>query len=342
MSTYNKPTQEQWNEIEKILINGGTKVGAAIEVLGSKTRESTIRNALARGDISASISEASELISKLKDDMCKMHKELEKETGEEKEVKTSRNGKISYTVPDIPPIVEREFDNSRILVISDLHIPYHHVDALEFLAYLAEKYSPTRVICLGDELDKHAMSFHASDPDLKSAGDELKASLPIIKELQEMFPLMDILDSNHGSMVWRKAKIFGIPKHYIRSYNEVLEVHEGWQWHHDMTIKLPNGNHCYFHHGKSANTIQLSQQMGMCCVQGHYHESFNISYWGNQTGLYWAMQAACLIDDKSYAFSYNNINIKRPIIGTGLIIDSLPVLEPMVLDEDGRWVGRKV
>ena len=39
-------------------------------------------------------------------------------------------------------------------------------------------------------------------------------------------------------------------------------------------------------------------------------------------------------------YSYNNINIKRPIIGTGLIIDSLPVLEPMVLDEDGRWVGR--
>ena len=26
-------------------------------------------------------------------------------------------------------------------------------------------------------------------------------------------------------------------------------------------------------------------------------------------------------------------------VGTGLIIDSLPVLEPMVLDTDGRWTG---
>jgi hypothetical protein len=39
-----------------------------------------------------------------------------------------------------------------------------------------------------------------------------------------------------------------------------------------------------------------------------------------------------------YAFNYNNVNIKRPIVGTGLIIDSIPVLEPMVLDSKGDWV----
>lgn len=230
-------------------------------------------------------------------------------------------------------------DNSRILLISDMHIPYHHQDTFAFLQYLKDKYNPTRIICGGDELDKHAMSYHDSDPDLMSAGDELRKSKEFIKELKKMFPKMDLLDSNHGSMMWRKAKTHGIPKAYIKSYQEVLEVDEDWKWHFDLTITLPNGQKVYFHHGKTSNVTKLSQQMGMNAVQFHYHESFNVNYWGNSTGLYWGLQAGCLIDDDSMAFAYNNVNIKRPVIGTGLIINSLPVLEPMILDNNGRWVG---
>ena len=187
--------------------------------------------------------------------------------------------------------------------------------------------------------DKHALSYHDSDPDLKSAGDELRASLPVIQKLYKMFPKMDILESNHGSLVWRKAKTNGIPRHYIKSYNDVLEVGDGWKWHHDLTIELPNGNKCYFHHGKSSDVLKLSQQMGMNAVQGHYHNDFSAKYWANPNGLYWGLQIGCLIDDESYAFSYNNVNIKRPLIGTGLIVDSLPILEPMILDEHARWIG---
>lgn len=231
-------------------------------------------------------------------------------------------------------------DNSCVLFISDMHIPYHHPDLIAFLKHLKVKYSPTRVICLGDELDKHALSYYDSDPDLPSAGDELRKSLPVIAELFKMFPTMDIIESNHGSLVWRKAKTFGIPKHYIKSYNDVLGVDGGWKWSFDLTITLPNGQKCYIHHGKSSDVIKLSQQMGMCAIQGHYHESFKIDYWGNPNGLFWAMQCGCLIDDDALVFSYNNVNIKRPVIGTGLIIDSQPVLEPMLLDSNGRWVER--
>ena len=228
-------------------------------------------------------------------------------------------------------------DNSRVLLISDMHIPYHHPDTLKFLRYLKDKYDPTRVICLGDELDKQALSYHDHDPDLPSAGDELRRSIPVIRELYEMFPVMDIVESNHGSLVWRKAKTHGIPRQYIKSYNDVLGVGDGWKWSFDLTIELPNGQKCYIHHGKTSNVIQLSQQMGMNAIQGHYHEAYRIDYWGNPNGLFWGMQCGCLIDDDALAFSYNNVNIKRPVIGTGLIIDSIPVLEPMLLDMEGRW-----
>lgn len=228
-------------------------------------------------------------------------------------------------------------DNSRILFISDLHVPYHHKDSIPFLKHLKEKYKPTRVVCLGDEVDMHAMSYHESDPDLPSAGDELEKSLPTILELHSMFPRMDIIESNHGSLVWRKAKTMGIPKHYIKSYNDVLGVGDGWKWSFDLTLTLPNGQKCYVHHGKTNNVIRLSQMMGMCAVQGHYHERLAIDYCGNPSGLYWGVQAGCLIDDSSFAFNYNNVNIKRPVLGTVVVIDSQPILEPMILDNNGRW-----
>lgn len=226
---------------------------------------------------------------------------------------------------------KEEHDNSRILFISDMHIPYQHKGLLPFLDGLKTRYEPTRVICLGDELDKHAMSFHDSDPDLPSAGDELNKSLPIIAELERMFPKMDLIDSNHGSLLYRKAKHHGIPRHYLKGYNEVLGVGEGWKWHFDMTLNLPDGQKVYVHHGKNANALRVAQMMGMSHVAGHYHESFGIQYCSTPANLIWAMQCGCLIDRKALAFAYSNNNMKRQVIGTGLIIDGIPILEAMPL-----------
>jgi len=221
--------------------------------------------------------------------------------------------------------------NARILVISDMHIPYQVDGMIEFLQGLKDKYEPTRIVCIGDELEYHQISFHDSHPDLLSAGDELKGAIKVIKEVEKMFPVVDLIDSNHGSLVYRKAKHHGIPLHCIKSYNEILGVGEGWKWHNDLTLLLPTGQHVFFHHGKAADGLKLSQTMGMCAVQGHYHEKFNIQYWGNSLGLYFSMQVGCLIDDDSYAFAYNNVNLKRPVIGCGLIIDGVPILEAFPL-----------
>lgn len=222
--------------------------------------------------------------------------------------------------------------------MSDMHLPYGHQDTLPFLAYLKAKYKPTRVICLGDELDKHSLSFHSHDPDLASPSDELARALPMIKQLKKMFTKMDILESNHGSLAYRRAKANGIPRGYLKSYNDVLGVDSDWVWHYEMTITLPNGNKVYLHHGKAADIKKLSTSLGMCAVSGHYHQTFKVDYWANSLGLYWGMNVGCLIDDKSLAFAYNNCNLHRPLIGTGLIIDSQPVLVPLLMNESGAWI----
>lgn len=225
----------------------------------------------------------------------------------------------------------KEPDNSRILLISDLHSPYSHKDALKFLKSLKEKYNPTRIICLGDETEGAKLSYHEHDADLPSAGDELKAAQKFLKQLEELFPRMDILNSNHGSLVYRKAKTHGIPMHYIKNYNDILGVGEGWQWYDELIVDLPNGQKVYMHHGKSANALKVSQTMGMNYVCGHFHNSFGIQYWSSPSGLFWTMNSGCLIDNKALCFAYNKLGTTRPIIGTSLIIDSVPILEALPL-----------
>lgn len=221
--------------------------------------------------------------------------------------------------------------NARILVISDLHFPYENPKTFEFLQMLKDKYNPTRVIQLGDECDFHTTSFHDSDPDLYGPAHELIKAQEKIKRLEDMFPVIDLLDSNHGSLVYRKAKHHGIPAHCIKSYNEMLGVGDGWKWHNDLLITLPNGKKVYFCHGRSGDGLKLSKNMACNVVQGHFHSKFNISYWSNPENLFWSMQAGCLVDNNSLAMAYNKLTLDRPIIGCGVIINGVPVLEAMSL-----------
>lgn len=231
-------------------------------------------------------------------------------------------------------------DTSSILVISDQHMPYEHPDMFDFLEAVKKKYKPTMVVNIGDSVDKHAMSFHDSDADLPSAGYELEIAITKIKQMEKMFPEMVIVDSNHGSLALRKFKHHGIPMKYLASQHEIYGVSEKWQWVNDLSVKLPNGQDCYFCHGLSKNGIKLASQRGTNVVQGHYHTEFKIDYIGNPHNLLFSLQVGCLIDRHSLAFAYDKLNLNRPIIGLGLIVDSKPVLVPMILDHSGRWNGK--
>lgn len=230
--------------------------------------------------------------------------------------------------------------NSRILVIGDLHLPYEHKDAFEFLGALKSEYKPDQVICIGDEVDGHAISMHDSDPDLASASHEFENALVGIEKLSKMFPRMDLIESNHGSLMFRRAKKFGLPKCYLKSYNDIYGVGKGWSWHFDLVMSPSHGPDIYFHHGKSANVLRLSQAMGMSAVQGHYHELFGAQWWGNPNALYFGAQTGCLVDHRSLAMAYGKNNLKRPVLGSLMIIDGVAKPIPMVLDGRGRWTGK--
>lgn len=226
-----------------------------------------------------------------------------------------------------------------ILVISDYHAPYNHPDAARFLKACKDKFRPTDVVCIGDEVDFHSLSFHDSDPDLDSASVELEKAIKALKPLYKMFPKCTVIESNHGSMVLRKALVAGMPKKVIRSYNEILDAPKGWKWVFDVKLQTSLGP-IYFCHGKSGAAGRLASQYGMSTIQGHYHEKAQITYISTPERLMFDCHTGCLANDKSLALGYNKINPKRPIVSIVVVVDGIPQIVPMVLNAKSRWVGK--
>lgn len=234
-------------------------------------------------------------------------------------------------------------DNSCILHLCDTHAPYSHPDLIPFLTAVKEHYQPSRVIHGGDEVDCHALSFHDSDPALDAAGPELHKARKSIAELHALFPEMQILHSNHGSLVYRRALKAGIPAECLKSYREILFPDgggQGWSWHDKVRVTLPNGEQVQFQHQCSGDVIAAAAHERASLVLAHEHSKYQIVYSASRAALYFGMYGGCLLDADSLAFAYGKVYPKKPIIGCSVIIDSQPVLVPMLLSKGGRWTGR--
>jgi predicted phosphodiesterase len=228
---------------------------------------------------------------------------------------------------------------NRVLIISDLHAPYFHPDTVAFLRALKNKYKFDLVVSVGDEIEGASLSFHEKDPDLLSPSDELKSAIQKLQPIYRLFPKMRLVESNHGSLVYRRARFAGLPSSVIKGYREVIEAPRGWVWSNDFTFHCSDGRPVYVCHSKGADVLRVSQSLGMSVIQGHHHEIFAIRYWGNSLGLYWGLQTGCMIDDSALSFRYNKTNLRRPVIGCAGVIKGQPVLFPMILNKNGRWIG---
>jgi len=204
----------------------------------------------------------------------------------------------------------------RVLIISDLHIPYSVEGYFRFLDTVNKKFKPDLVINIGDELDYHAMSFHDSDSELFSASNELDRAIIEIQEgLHKLFPKMYLLESNHGSMILRRAKHHGIPIRTLRPLHELYET-PLWEWHESIVLRTTRG-YVYLCHGKSGAYGRLTKEVGLSTIQGHFHGKFEITYHRGALNTRYSMFVGCLVDTKSLAMAYGRNNVVQPILGCG-------------------------
>lgn len=227
-----------------------------------------------------------------------------------------------------------------ILVIPDQHFPFNHIDIFLFLIAVNKKYKPDKVVNVGDEVDSHSMSMHDHSPDLPGPHDEMDMAITRLKHLYKIFPEVDILESNHGSLYYRRASKNGLPKRVIKSYKEILEAPKGWVWHQELILHGSDNEPILFCHGLAADPLKNSKNKSMRFVQGHHHSRFEIQYWANSEKLFWGVTSGCLIDYKALAFEYGKLMLNKPILGVTIIKNGYPQLIPMVLNKYGRWNGK--
>lgn len=229
----------------------------------------------------------------------------------------------------------------RIMVIGDLHAPYTHPDAIPFLKHVRDNYGPDMVVQVGDETDGHAISFHDSDVNLDSAGVELEKAKLVLEQVHELFPNLLVCDSNHGSLIYRRAKAHGLPVQFIKKYRDILFPEHGapaWSWADAWVLNTPLGP-VRFQHQVSGDLLLNASHERMSMVIGHHHGKYDITYAASSTALYFGAHAGCLIDRKSLAFAYGKLSKGKPILGCMVITDGCPQLIPMLLSPEGRWVG---
>lgn len=226
-----------------------------------------------------------------------------------------------------------------VQILSDLHYPFSHRDSLDFLIAVREKYSPTRVVCTGDEVDHHALSDYDHDPDGDTAGVELKRALKDLRKLYTEFPEVQTCVSNHTARPFRRAYKYGIPRAYLRDYAEFLEAPEGWTWGEKFEIDDVVYEHGEGLTGKLGHLTGAEKNM-QSTVIGHIHSHAGIAYLANPRFLIFGMNVGCLLDKDAYAMAYG-IHLKsKPVLGCGIVDRGVPTFIPMLMRGNGRWVGK--
>ena len=116
------------------------------------------------------------------------------------------------------------------LVISDLHVPYHHDCSFRFLKRVAELYECEKVLNVGDIVDHHSGSFHTSETDAMTPDEEFDLTIAQLHKLQAIFPKMIITRGNHDDIPKRQAKEQGLSTRFLSDLNKIYELDNGWKW----------------------------------------------------------------------------------------------------------------
>lgn len=215
-----------------------------------------------------------------------------------------------------------------VLVIPDLHCPYQHPGAFDFVRGLARTYKPDRVVCLGDEADLASMSRYAKDPDLPSPADELVLAVEALQPWYRAFPVVQVCESNHVQRLWKRAFEAGLPLRAIRSPRSIFQAPKGWRWGFEWRI-----DGVLYRHGDGlagATCAKLAaERFRQPIVFGHIHSVAAIHRLQGVGGPVWAMAAGCLIDERAPAFGYARHFPARPVLGAAVVRDGAPLWFPL-------------
>jgi predicted phosphodiesterase len=106
---------------------------------------------------------------------------------------------ISHSEKKAPYVIPSKYN--RVLIISDLHIPYHDTTAVTTALQYGKDHGANCILINGDLLDFHHLSKFEKDIRKRRTKDEFDAALQFLQYLRESFPGAHIVwaEGNHDA-----------------------------------------------------------------------------------------------------------------------------------------------
>lgn len=216
---------------------------------------------------------------------------------------------------------------SRVLVLTDTHLPFQYKDWIKFVKKIYKKYNCNQIVHCGDLVDQYAFTRFIKNADTIGAKEELKRTKLELKKFFKEFPKGKLILGNHDLRLSKRALEVGIPEWALDNFRNMYQIPKDWEIDRNFEIDGVKYVHGELMSSASAALNRHSQSI----VFGHNHQSA-IQYKVTNRERMFALNVGCLIDIDEYAFEYaRDPSGKRMFLGCGLIIDGVPYIEPVEL-----------
>jgi predicted phosphodiesterase len=236
----------------------------------------------------------------------------------------------------------------RIVIVSDLQIPYHDPKAVHNLIDFIKRYKPDRVVSIGDEIDlpqvskweKGRMGEYAG-----TIGKDRDATVKILEQLR----VTDVIRSNHTDRLFNYIAsyapgLYGIPELQLENFLRLPELGINY-WRKPMPI-APNWVAVHGDHGRISQVagqtaLKQALQHGKSLVCGHTHRlglsSVTEASGGIVGRIVTGLEVGNLMDFKKAHYTHGSANWQQ---GFGLLyVDGrnvTPVAVPVA--KDGSFI----
>ncbi len=239
--------------------------------------------------------------------------------------------------------LELEYLPETVLHYSCTQAPFHHPDALGFLAAVRDSYQPELVVCHGDEADLQFLKKAFMGADSPGPALELERTKTFMAALAKVFPRQLLLTSNHIQSRIRYAQAQGnIPKIMMRDWRDIIEAPSEWEWR-DYVV----ARNWLFEHGhdtskgsRGSHTEDVVKRFGrpLSIIKGHIHSELGDHIkpiWS--TGMERQLRivfTGCLMDRHQVSYT------RAPTVnGCVVMVRGVPHPIPMPKDKRDRWTG---
>ncbi len=229
-------------------------------------------------------------------------------------------------------------NGNNVGIIGDTHAPFTHPDYLNFCEETFGRFGCNRIVHIGDEVDNCALSYWETNIDADGAKTEAEKAQEELNKWYKVFPEVTVLVGNHSALPFRKAQTAGIPRKFVKAYEEIWEAPKGWKW--ELSTEI---DHVKYTHGTGSSgqngAINRAIRSRQSTVIGHIHAYGGVKYHASENDLIFGLNVGCGISTQAYAFEYGKDFPNKPTLGCGVVLDGkIGLFIPMDLGKKYEWI----